>query len=717
MRSVRALPGQRPSRDSSVLVWSAILGLACAVLAGDVKTWGGTGSTQPGCVALDGASNVYVVGGYGGKTDFDPGPATNSHTADGYRDAFLSKFSADGSLQWVRTWGGSNDDRANGVVVYGSNLYVSGCFQDTVDFKPGGGDPYTAPRGTNGYPNNDAFLCKYDTSGNYQWTRVWGGNGGDEAYGITVDSTGFVYVCGDFSTTNMSLATVGLAGSITNQGRWDAFILKFDEGGTCRWVRCWGGPAYDDCTCIAVDRAGNAYGGGMFASATADFDPGPGAFYLHANNPSSDWGLVDVFLTKLDAEGYFQWARAWGESNHWDAAQGVALDSATNVYVSGYFADTVDFNPLGVASNLTSRGLDDAFLCKYTPDGAFVWAQSWGGSTNDYARGLAVDGAGFVYVSGDFSSTNVDFDPGPGVNLHSSNGGKDIALSKFDLNGRLVLARTCGGIDDDAAFGGVAVDRSGNAYEVGAYAGTVDFGPLTGGGGTSNPPASVTPASFLAQIPTAWPLTVLKSGNGWSTLGSAPSATRFVSLGVTTQVVYTAADWHRIQSLSSNGVVVAAAAGGRAYTQMLANVAGGITSTVVYALASPGQTGYTNVPTEWLTNWAETAVIADPAFDVHSKYVLGLDPCTSNTFALCFDSINAEGSKALLVLRRLYTGGLSPDGMHGQLQLQAADDPVAPFTNLPATVVSGASVFDLTGRRTYTNAVDRVIRCFRATIQ
>ena len=84
-----------------------------------------------------------------------------------------------------------------------------------------------------------------------------------------------------------ALAATGLAGSITNQGRWDAFILKFNENGTCQWARCWGGAYYDDCTCIAVDDRGNVYGGGMFASPAADFDPGPGTAWQHANNPGT----------------------------------------------------------------------------------------------------------------------------------------------------------------------------------------------------------------------------------------------------------------------------------------------------------------------------------------------------------------------------------------------------------------------------------------------
>ena len=692
-------------RRVSVVGIAALLAMAFPAAAGFVRTWGGTGSTAPANMAIDGASNVYVVGSFSGRTDFDPGPLTNAHTSAGLRDAFLSKFSADGTWQWTRVWGGTNDDRANSVAVCGSNVYVVGCFQDTVDFNPSGGDSCTAPRGTNGFPNNDAFLVKYAADGAYGWVRAWGGNGGDEAYDVVVDGQSGVYVCGDFSTTNMDLGGVGLGGSVTNLGRWDAFFFKFSLGGTCGWARCWGGAYYDDCTCLAVDGAGNVFGAGMFASLVADFDPGPGTYILHANNPLSDWGMVDVFLTAFDSDGGFRWARSWGSSNHWDAAQGVGVDRMTNVYVSGYFADVVDFNPLGLASNLASHGGDDAFLCRYGPGGSLHWARTWGGSSNDYARALAVDGDGYVYVSGDLASTNADVDPGEGVDLRSSNGKRDIAFSKFAPDGSLLLARTCGGGADDDAFGGVVADEAGHAYESGSFLGTFDFGPLVGV--STSPPSAGTATAFLAQVPTAWPLTITRSGSGGSTLGQAASATRFVSLGMATQIVYTASDWYRIQYLLNDGLPVDAAAGQRVFTQVFACAVAGVTSEVAFALASPAQSGYTNVPTAWLTNWTESAVIPDAALDVYSKYLLGLDPTTSNSYELRFTWVGMAATGAELVITRSYTGGLSPDGMHGRHELQSAASLTAAFTSVAGTALSGADVFDAAGRRTYTSGVDR----------
>jgi hypothetical protein len=216
---------------------------------------------------------------------------------------------------------------------------------------------------------------------------------------------------------------------------------------------------------------------------------------------------------------------------------------------------------------------------------------------------------------------------------------------------------------------------------------------------------------------TSCTLTAVKTGDGETSLGSSSPASIVVPQGITTQIVFTAADWHRIQTLSINNVAVDAAVGKKVYTQMFANIAADITNLVTFAPATSAQTGYANVPTSWLANWPENALIADPAFDIHEKYLIGLDPTTSNTFSLMVESFSVSGSNAITVLKREYTGGLSPDGMHGQLILQAADTLDSAFTNIVDSAVTGVAVFDGAGRKTYTNAIGGTHRFIRAVIQ
>lgn len=214
-------------------------------------------------------------------------------------------------------------------------------------------------------------------------------------------------------------------------------------------------------------------------------------------------------------------------------------------------------------------------------------------------------------------------------------------------------------------------------------------------------------------------LSVVKSGNGRSSLGTAPFQSLEVQEGAETQVVYTAQDWHRIAALTANGSDVQAAAGAKAYTQAFANVSSDLSNNVSFAEALPVQTGFGAVPTAWLMNWSEAAVCAgdgDP-FDVASEYLLGLSPVSDNTFGLEIESVHLADGEVVTVVRRALTGGLSPDGMHGTLRLQAAERLGGAFTNVAGTAITGASAFGGDNRRTYTNAVEGAGRFFRAVIE
>jgi hypothetical protein len=161
---------------------------------------------------------------------------------------------------------------------------------------------------------------------------------------------------------------------------------------------------------------------------TADFDPGPDV----DNHVSNGWD--DAFLTKFDSGGNFVWARTWGGTEYYDIGYEAAVDGSGNVYVTGCFQDTVDFDPGPDVDNHVSNGYVDTFLTKFDSSGNFIWARTWGGTGDDEGHSAAVDGSGNAYVTGLFMD-DVDFDPGPGIDYHVSNGYYDIFLSKFPPDG------------------------------------------------------------------------------------------------------------------------------------------------------------------------------------------------------------------------------------------------------------------------------------------
>jgi hypothetical protein len=383
------------------------------------KTWGGTLFEEGWDVAVDGSGNVYVTGYYQGTVDFDPGPGIDSHPSNG-DNAFLSKFDSSGAFLWAKTWGGDypwDYVYGRGVAVDGSgNAYVTGYYQAIVDFDPGSGvDNHTS----NG--NSDVFLSKFNSSGAFVWAKTWGATFLDSGFNVALDGSSYAYVTGYFSLTADFDPGTGIDNHISI-GTEDAFLSKFDSSGAFLWARTWGGTVDDNGRDVAVSGSGQPYVAGYYQG-TADFDPG-----LSVDNHASN-GNYDVFLSKFDSSGAFLWAKTWGGSL-WDFGYGVTTDIAGNVHVTGLFSDIVDFDPGSGTDSRSSNGGYDAFLSRFDSSGAFLSAKTWGGTGDDYGHDVAVDAIGDVYATGYFQGT-VDFDPGLGQNLHISNGGFDVFLSKF----------------------------------------------------------------------------------------------------------------------------------------------------------------------------------------------------------------------------------------------------------------------------------------------
>jgi hypothetical protein len=182
-------------------------------------------------------------------------------------------------------------------------------------------------------------------------------------------------------------------------------------------------------------------------------------------------------LTALAGDGDFVWAKQMGGTDY-DVGQGIAVDMAGNVYTTGYFQGTADFDPGPGSFNLTSTGNEDIFVSKLDSAGNLVWAKQMGGTSGDAGQDIAVDAAGNVYTTGFFYST-VDFDPGPGTFNLTSTGDTDIFVSKLDSAGNFVWAKQMGGTDPDAGYD-IAVDAAGNVYTTGYFWGTADFDPGPG---------------------------------------------------------------------------------------------------------------------------------------------------------------------------------------------------------------------------------------------
>ncbi|MBM4085222.1 MAG: hypothetical protein FJ272_10570, partial [Planctomycetes bacterium] len=167
-----------------------------------------------------------------------------------------------------------------------------------------------------------------------------------------------------------------------------------------------------------------------------------------------------------------------------DFGKDVAVDSAGNVIVTGYFVGAVDFDPGPGAAMLTSSGVVDQFLAKYDANGRHLWSFALGGPGADMPHSVVADRAGNLYLAGYFSA-RVDFDPGPGSAVLTSKGERDAYLAKYDPNGKYLWAVSLGGPQTDEA-NCLAVDDAGNAYVTGNFEGSLDAATgvsLRGAGG------------------------------------------------------------------------------------------------------------------------------------------------------------------------------------------------------------------------------------------
>jgi hypothetical protein len=365
---------------------------------------------------------------------------------------------------WAKTWGGPGADFGNSVAVDGSgHEYVLGTYQDSVDFNPGPGVALYTSHG-----RDDVYLSKFDRGGNLVWVRTWGETYWDQGNSVTVDSSGNVYTVGVYMETLDFDPGPGLDNHLAN-GVLDVFLSKFDSNGNFIWARTWGGIGDDRGFSVATDAMGNVFVAGSFNN-TVDFDPGSG---VDNHTAIED----DSFLSKFDQGGNFVWARTWGGSNY-DIARSVAIDASGNAYVAGWFVGATDFDPGPGVASLVGGG---AFLSQFDSGGNFVWVRALCGIGDSVGLSIAIDNSGKLYIAGAFSGA-ADFDPGPGWDPHTSNGGRDTFLSKFDSDGNFIWARTWGGQNPSNYDRGnsVGIDASGCVFVTGYFYGTVDFDPGPG---------------------------------------------------------------------------------------------------------------------------------------------------------------------------------------------------------------------------------------------
>jgi hypothetical protein len=407
-------------RPSSLLLMEALETRRMFALA--VNVVGQTIDEGTTVAALPGGGEI-MGGVFSDTAIFGHGSHKVTLTAVGQTAVFVADYSATGTLEWVRQFGGTSglfsayknntpdyplDPGRSGSSLQGAGVYIpqlgqtiggvavdssgdvyfTGSFYSSVTFTAGTGTKNFVSSGPFGGEYPDIYLIKMDANGNLIWGDQMGGEFSDVANAIAVDSSGNAYITGYFSRTanfDPVSTTGGGTFNLTSHGRSDIFAAKYTSGGALVWADGMGSNDLDTNhrnmgRSIAVDSSGNVYLTGVF-SGDSDFDPGAGEFDLNATGQTSD------FIEKLSSTGGFVWAEQIG-STFYNGGLSLALGPNDTIYTLAYFEGTVQANPGSGAPVSYSASTDNSGVAgdrtnllmeKLTNDGNLIWAKQISG--------------------------------------------------------------------------------------------------------------------------------------------------------------------------------------------------------------------------------------------------------------------------------------------------------------------------------------------------
>ncbi|MES2747288.1 MAG: T9SS type A sorting domain-containing protein [Bacteroidota bacterium] len=431
---------------------------------------GGTSYDSSQAANIDANGNLFLTGGFGYISDFDFGTGTYTMTANGQSAGYLAKYNTNGQLQWGKKYTGNYFTFGFGVDFDGTgNVYAMGTFNASVDFDPGPA-VYTMTAPSSPYVYSDIYLTKLDNNGNFVFAKQITGQGVKDPTAFKVDTNGNMYVTGYFNNVTQFSSTVSLTPSngVANTNIYDIFVAKYTSTGNLSWVKQIGNGSISQRTEeMVLDANGNIYLCGQFHGIT-DFDPSPtGTFTL---TPSAASGM-DFFILKLDNNGNFAWAKSMGGPNG-NFVRSMQRDASGNLYLTGTFTGTCDFDPSVSINSLTTpqNSGSNPFLLKLSPDGDFIWVKHLLG--NGYGNTLAINN-GKISVAGVFYNT-CDFSCGAGTAIKTTAGNGDAFMAEFNNDGTFNWVKCFGGSQDDEAMD-VLSDTSGNYFLFGDFNGTANI--------------------------------------------------------------------------------------------------------------------------------------------------------------------------------------------------------------------------------------------------
>ncbi len=379
----------------------------------------------------------YIIAGYSYSND---GNVTGNQ---GNADYWIVKLDSSGNIQWQKTMGGSNDDKASSIQQTSNGQYIVAGYSFSND-----GDV------TENHGGTDYWIVKLDSLGNIIWENSYGGSEYDVPYSITETSDNGYIIAGK-STSNDGDVT-GHHGSTS---LYDYWIVKIDSLGNILWQKSLGGTKED----IAHSIIQTADGGSIIA----------GLSYSEDNDVTGQHGWGDCWIVKLDFSGNIQWQKTMG---------GGDIDNANSIiktFDGGYI---IAGNSRSLNGDVTeNHGNSDYWIIKLDSFGNIQWQKSYGGSNMDIATSIVQISDGGYFISG-YSNSNDGDVIAEHQNQNTSN--YDYWIIKLDSAGNILWQKTLGGYGDDYAYS--IVQTSTGGFVVAGYSDSQNNGDVTGNHGDND---------------------------------------------------------------------------------------------------------------------------------------------------------------------------------------------------------------------------------------
>ena len=364
----------------------------------------GTGGSDFIYSITESSDGDYIVGGVVGSTWMYLERGI-SLTGQGLLDGMILKYSADGNLQWAKSVGGKSYEYIKTVSATSDGGCIAGGSFESSSIDLGNGIILTRKGSTAG------MIVKYNASGEVEWAKRIGGTGEQEISSVSETTDGGYIVGGYFKSSNIDLEN-GI--SLTNSGKEDGMIIKYNASGEVEWAKAIGGTGTDHVSSISETNDGGCIIGGFFDS-KIELEEG-----IYLDNKYYGAGMV----IKYTVNGEVEWAkviRGLSEGIPDGDVKGVAETSDGGYIVAGYFASEAVYLDNGMSiANKGEKNYYDGMIIKYNAFGEEEWAKGIGGSKGELISSISETSDESYIVGGRFSSSELSLDNGLSLNNSTS---------------------------------------------------------------------------------------------------------------------------------------------------------------------------------------------------------------------------------------------------------------------------------------------------------